>query len=120
MPTAGDLLRELARLAAGGAAEPEASTRSIPRESPPLPVRAPRAEPVPARPDHEVHRAHAQYGTDPSERAPSEQDGLDPLAETLSEDARAVREQLMSHNTSSLRQAIILREVLGPPISMRD
>ena len=69
--------------------------------------------------EHRVHRAHEDYGTDPSERAPSEQDGLDPLAEHLAADAAAVRARLMSHDASALRQAIILQEVLGPPAVLR-
>ena len=72
------------------------------------------------RPSHRVHRAHAEYGTDPSERTPSEQDGLDPLARTLSADAKAIRGQLLSDSASALRQAIILQEVLGPPKAMRE
>ena len=67
-----------------------------------------------------MHLAHAGYGTDPSERAPSEQDGLDPLARTLSSDARAIRVQLLSDSASALRQAIILQEVLGPPKAMQE
>jgi len=76
----------------------------------------------PARPvaSHRVHRAHAEYGTDPSERSRSEQDGLDPLATTLSADAKAIRGQLLSNSASALRQAIILQEVLGPPKAMRE
>ena len=45
------------------------------------------------RPDHAIHLSHRGYGTDPSERAPSEQEGLDPLAEFLSADAKAARHQ---------------------------
>jgi len=70
-------------------------------------------------PEHIVHRSHAGYGTDPSERAPSEQDGLDPLAEHLGADAGAVHQLLGSRNSHALRQAIILQEVLGPPAAMR-
>ena len=69
--------------------------------------------------EHRAHRAHEDYGTDPSERAPSEQDGLDPLAEHLGADAAAVRAQLRSHDASALRRAIILQEVLGPPAVLR-
>ncbi len=75
--------------------------------------------PAEVRPEHMVHSAHADYGTDPSERAPSEQDGLDPLARHLSADARAVREQLRSHSAHALRQAVVLQEVLGPPAALR-
>jgi hypothetical protein len=103
-----DIWEEIAGLARGRIPEP--------KPAPPPPV-----EPVPARPitTHEVHRAHAGYGTDPSTRTRSEQDGLDPMRSTLSKDARAVRQQLKSHSRSQLRRAIILQELLGPPASMR-
>ncbi|MDG2281980.1 MAG: hypothetical protein P8L45_02615, partial [Longimicrobiales bacterium] len=76
--------------------------------------------PARPRPTHLVHKSHAEYGTDPSERSRSEQDGLDPLARTLSADAKAIRRQLRNHGKSALRQAIILQEVLGPPKAMRE
>ena len=69
---------------------------------------------------HHIHRTHAEFGTDPSERAPSEQDGLDPLARALSAEAKAVRRQLRSDSVSALRQAIVLQEVLGPPKAMQE
>ena len=69
---------------------------------------------------HQIHRTHAEFGTAPSERAPSEQDGLDPLARSLSAEAKAVRRQLRSDSASALRQAIVLQEVLGPPQSIRE
>ena len=129
---------------AGRLQEQEAKPLELPRESPPLPqpverrartpasdrsrtaqpsrsrlpVRAPRS--VPARPEHRVHQAHAGYGTDPSERPKSFHDTLDPLAQHLSADARAVRDQLRSQNAGALRRAFILREVLGEPLGMRD
>jgi len=68
---------------------------------------------------HAVHLSHADYGTDPSARAPSAQDDLDPLARVLSRDAAAAREQLMGQGASALRQALILSEVLGPPAAER-
>jgi hypothetical protein len=68
--------------------------------------------------EHRVHLAHAEYGTDPSERARSRHDGLDPLARRLSADVRSVRNQLRL-GRHALRQAVILQEVLGPPASMR-
>ncbi|MCH1571407.1 MAG: hypothetical protein L7S64_08690 [Longimicrobiales bacterium] len=76
--------------------------------------------PARPRPTHLVHSSHAEYGTDPSERSRSEQDGLDPLARTLSADAIAIRRQLTSNSASALRQAVILQEVLGPPKAMRE
>lgn len=94
--------------------ERTAMARRTPRSV--VPSRGP-ARPLP---EHRVHLAHAGYGTDPSERARSEQDGLDPLARTLSADAKAVRKQLLSESTSALRRAIILQEVLGPPKAMRE
>ena len=68
---------------------------------------------------HAVHLSHVGYGSDPSERARSTQDGLDPLARTLSADAAAVRQQLRGQGTHGLRQALILREVLGPPVGSK-
>jgi hypothetical protein len=138
----GDLLAELSGLV--GTLESErqdARTLQIPAQSPSLDVRsAPGRAPartasrVPARsapqlpaastsrvrPASGIHSTHEGYGTAPSGRAPSQQDGLDPLRRRLSGDARAVRDQLMSHSASSLRRALILREVLGPPVSLRD
>lgn len=134
----GELLEELARLA-GRAPEPRARTLELPNESPPIPrpvparaERVPRPPPVP-RPlpqravpnrmshgEHRVHRAHAGYGTDPSTRAKSLQDDLDPLAQYLGEDAKAVRSQLRSKKASELRQAFVLSEVFGPPVGMRE
>jgi hypothetical protein len=70
-------------------------------------------------PEHIVHRAHAGYGTDPSSRAPSEQDRLDPLAEHLGADVGAVHQLFSSRNPLALRQAIILQEVLGLPAALR-
>lgn len=67
---------------------------------------------------HAVHQSHAGFGTDPSARARSAQDGLDPLAGVMSQDAAAVRVQLLAQG-HPLRQAIILHEVLGPPVSDR-
>jgi hypothetical protein len=136
-PSAAEIWREIAELA-GEVLEPrtEARTRSVPRQSPPLPEpeRAEaRAEPGPSRRaplpsrlarsqggEHLVHRSHLGYGTDPSERAPSEQDGLDPLAWELGANASAVRRQLRGGSHDALRQAVILQEVLGPPVSMRE
>ncbi|NIP83910.1 MAG: hypothetical protein GWO00_24015, partial [Gemmatimonadetes bacterium] len=94
----GDLLEQLEALARGRKADREKGrTIDLPRQSPPLPPRpAPieRSEvgsegpvgstapvgsrtPIDATPvEHEIHRAHEGYGTDPSTRAPSEQDLL--------------------------------------------
>ena len=71
------------------------------------------------RPEHAIHEAHALYGTDPSSRPPSEQDGMDPLAQHLGADPSAARVRLMGHDVHQLRQALILSEVLGPPVALK-
>ena len=81
-------------------------------------ILAPEAAPEGAT-GHLVHVSHADYGTDPSQRARSAQDGLDPLARVLSQDALAVRRQLLAQGAHGLRQAVILYEVLGPPLAFR-
>lgn len=83
------------------------------------PASSSRRGPVRTLGAHSIHQAHAGYGTDPSGRGRSEQDGLDPLATTLSEDARAIRQQLRSHLPSELRRAVILQEVLATPLALR-
>ncbi len=68
---------------------------------------------------HPVHRSHLGYGTDPSERMPSEQDWRPPVRGNRN--AKRVRAMLRgSEGTDALKQAVILREVLGPPVSMKD
>lgn len=68
--------------------------------------------------EHRVHLSHTEFGTDPSERAPSEQDGLDPLARALGADPAAARRQLRKDGRHALRQAVIMQEILGPPASL--
>jgi hypothetical protein len=138
----GDLLEQLETLARGRKAEREKGrTVDLPRQSPPIPSRRPPLErtevgsgrkrtpgstapvgsrtPIGATPvEHRVHRSHAGYGTDPSSRAPSEQDHLDPLAERLGAEGVAVRRQLRG-GRAGLRQAMVLKEVLGPPLALR-
>ena len=87
------------------------------RESTAL-TRRPSYQPAPKQ-EHFVHRSHAGYGTDPSSRAPSEQDGLDPLAERLGADAGAAHKLLSSGDPHALRRAIILQEILGRPAAFR-
>ena len=70
--------------------------------------------------EHSIHRSHAGYGTDPSTRARSAEDGLDPLAQHLGKDAALARLLLSSGNAHSLRQAVILQELLGPPAAYRE
>jgi hypothetical protein len=127
-----DLLEELAEMASRRSREGEGGRRRprpvrVPRQSPPLPEPVREGPPVTRLPvkateigEHAVHRSHAEYGTDPSSRRRSEQDVMYAPKDQLDADAAAVRRQLLSHSTSSLRQAIILQEVLGPPVAMRE
>jgi hypothetical protein len=102
--------------------------RPLPVERKPAPVARPAQStyaavarrPLPERIEeqHVVHLAHVGYGTDPSERALSEQDVLYAQVDRLGADAAAARRMLLSGG-ASLRQAVILHEVLGPPASMR-
>lgn len=74
---------------------------------------------VPSVDAHPVHRSHIGYGTDPSERAPSEQDWRP--TPRGNRNARRVRAMLRGREgNDALKQAVILREVLGPPLSMKD
>lgn len=83
------------------------------------PMRTYTGAPVPSVDAHPVHRSHRGYGTDPSERAPSEQDWRP--TERGNRNAKRVRTMLRgSEGTDALKQAVILREVLGPPVSMKD
>ncbi len=115
------LWEEIAGLAAGrsvvSATSEQPVTRVLRSEAEAV-GRGPSRE-VQARPEHFVHRSHAGYGTDPSTRAASQQDGLDPLAQRLGADAGAVHALFASGDTHALRQAIILQEVLGPPAALR-
>jgi hypothetical protein len=137
-----DLWEEIAGLARGRvpqqppAPEPAPSRPAPPRRAPPRPAPTrpaprteatparpvPRTESVPARPveTHSVHRAHEGFGTDPSSRVRSREDGLDPLAFELGLDASAARHQLLSRDRHALRQAVILQEILGPPAALRS
>lgn len=116
-----DLWEEIAGLGRGRVPVPaETAPTPPPARQPqtrPLPTRATR--PTPPHEAHGIHQAHAGFGSDPSERARSEQDGLDSLARRLSADASAVRQQLRTRGIHALRQAAILHEVLGPPVSTR-
>jgi hypothetical protein len=105
-----DIWEEIAGLARGKTSAP---TRPIP-PPPPAPV----VPPTPVE-THIVHRAHRGYGTDPSSRQRSQQDGLDPLATRTSADALAVRAQLRRQGAHALRQAVIFHEILGPPAAIR-
>jgi hypothetical protein len=93
--------------------------RPAPKPTPARPRPTPPSPAFEGTPAHTVHLSHVGYGSDPSERERSAQDGLDPLARTLSADAAAVRRQLRGQGAHALRQALILQEVLGPPVASR-
>ena len=112
------LWEEIPGLAAGRSVVSEEPATLVQRSEPTAVGRGPARE-VPARPDHFVHQSHAGYGTDPSTRAASEQDRLDPLAQRLGADPGAVHALFASGDSHALRQAIILQEVLGPPAALR-
>jgi hypothetical protein len=109
---------EIAGLVSGvQASEPPAPPE--PRREATTVARRASFQPTTPEQEHFVHRSHADYGTDPSSRAPSEQDGLDPLARHLGADAGAAHKLLSSGDPHALRRAIILQEILGPPAAFR-
>ena len=118
-----EIWEEIAGLAGGrgaGAPTRPAPGRPARVERTPLPMPSSGTR-GPPRAEHRVHLAHAAYGTDPSTRPRSEQDALDPLARRLSRDAAQVRSVLSgSGGYHALRQAVILHEVLGLPVALRD
>lgn len=88
--------------------------------APTKPAPPPSVEVAPPVATHLVHRSHSGYGTDPSTRARSEQDGMDPLGTQTSADALAVRRLLRRGGRHALRQAVIFHEILGPPVAIRS
>lgn len=111
-----DIWQEIQGLARG-----RPPVRKAPPPPPPPPPAPVEVAPVSRRamPSSRIHRSHAAYGTDPSKRARSEQDGLDPMRATLGRDAASARRQLKGHKKHALRQAVILQEILGRPAAMR-
>ena len=90
-----------------------------PVEETPLPQREPVRTSRKRQPDpsvHPIHSTHPEYGTDPSERTSSIQHRLGSLAD----DPSAVRSQLGLMDREALRRAVILHEVLGPPLALRE
>jgi len=119
-PTRGSAARRPAKTPAPRHAPParsgrEAERPAAPAPSPPATVSHGRA----VMPGARVHQSHREYGTEPSKRSRSEQDGLDPLARGLGADEATARQQLRGRSKHALRQAVILQEVLGPPAALR-
>lgn len=65
---------------------------------------------------HFIHGSHADYGTDPSGRKPVPE----PASGGPSREVRAVRQALMEGGSDAARRAVILHEILGPPVAYRD
>jgi hypothetical protein len=138
-----DIWKEIEALAGGRRQEvpvpgsrPKPSPRPRPAPRPPAPVARPRKParlPVPSprpAPEREtpllgraegkrIHLAHAEFGTDPSERKLSPHDRLGLGGPRLGLDQAAARRQLRSGDRRALRQAVMVQEILGPPVSMR-
>ena len=94
-----------------------------PVEETPLPEREPVRTSRKRQPDpsvHPIHSTHPEYGTDPSERTASIQHGLGSLTDTLELRASVARDQLGLGDRKALRKAVILHEVLGPPLALRE
>ena len=94
-----------------------------PVEETPLPEREPVRTSRKRQPDpsvHQIHSTHPEYGTDPSERTASIQHGLGSLTDSLELRASVARDQLGLGDRKALRKAVILHEVLGPPLALRE
>ena len=94
-----------------------------PVEETPLPEREPVRTSRKRQPDpsvHQIHSTHPEYGTDPSERTASIQHGLGSLTDALELRASVARDQLGLGDRKALRKAVILHEVLGPPLALRE
>lgn len=143
-----DLWEEIAGLAAGRTQRAEVPGGPAPRPRVPAPPRRPAATrpPTPTRSappahtaptvydsdpsyddlvaaasrvEHRVHRSHAEYGTDPSERRAAVAGRA--TGDPRNRNAKRVRAMLRgSGGTDALQQAFILQEVLGPPAAIKD
>jgi len=72
---------------------------------------------VVAEPVHAVHLTHPKYGTAVGGRLTGfAEDARVPVS---SPDGMAVR-QMLRGGPSRLRQAVILQELLGPPVGLRE
>lgn len=87
-----------------------------PARRPPTPKPAPSRVQVPPEPVHRVHATHPQMGKPMAGRI-SVLDSA-PVRVTTNPDVVAVR-RMLAGGPGSLRQAVMLTEVLGPPASVR-
>jgi len=67
--------------------------------------------------EHFVHAAHAKYGKPVHDRLTGFDD--EHRARGLSSEAAALR-RVLRGGGAPLRQAILLQEILGPPVSLKD
>lgn len=99
-------------------ARPEPSAPSSIRGRPAsVPARPPDLALEELRPDHPLHGTHAGLGVPGRDRRT---DFPGDTSARRWEDLAAIRSLLVSGNTASLRKAIILGEILGPPSSMKE
>ena len=115
-----DIWEEIAALAAGRPPPQPAPAPQPPQAYVvPAPVEAPRPTRGPDRPEHRAHLAHAKYGTAVSSRLqPMDRPEMHQEA-GLSREIRSVR-RLLAGGSGDLRKAVILQEVLGAPVTLRD
>ena len=92
-----------------------------PEPAPPVPVVAAERRPTrgPDRPEHRAHVAHSKYGTPVSERLQPMDTPEMHQVRGFSPEITSVR-QLLHGGGASLRQAIMLQEILGTPVSLKD
>jgi hypothetical protein len=99
-------------------ARPAATKPAVPRKPASVPATvAEAAPPVEGTPDHPIHLSHAAYGTPVTGRAVAP-----PIAHagTRRPAAASAVRALVRGRHSAARDAIILQEVLGPPVGMRE
>jgi hypothetical protein len=90
-----------------------------------VPVRAPEPEETSLRPEHQhvEDHDHVEWASEeePAEAVAEPDLDEDPgRAYPTPREGRSVRRTLIYGGRESIRQAVILAEVLGPPVSLRD
>ncbi len=91
----------------------------------PVPARVPEPEETSLRPEHQhvEDHDHVEWASEeePAEAVGEPDPDEDPgRASPEPQKGRSVRRTLMHGDRESIRQAVILAEVLGPPVSLRD
>lgn len=125
VPEIWEEIRKLARAKSGTArgesvpGEPEAPVpvRVEPRERDRAVTRRPAKPPPPV---HAVHRTHPKMGRPLSERrTPLDQPISEAARHRPSKEVTEVR-RMLGQGVGALRRAVILDEVLGPPVALRE